>query len=109
MLSALTSTAVCVDSPPLSQPFPSLSPPQVLTYSPPGGGILVEQVDKRGNRIAVSEEEERKAGYRAQVRGGGMEHSSGEGALWGAMGYHSVPACISPPSLPPDTGDASEA
>ena len=38
-----------------------------MTYSPPGGGILVETVDKRGIRVAVGEDEERRAGYRAQI------------------------------------------
>ena len=40
-----------------------------MTYSPPGGGIMVERVDTRGNRVMASEDEERKAGYRAQVWG----------------------------------------
>jgi hypothetical protein len=38
-----------------------------MTYSPPGGGILVETVDKRGMRVAVGEDAERKAGYKAQI------------------------------------------
>ena len=32
---------------------------------------MVERVDTRGNRVMASEEEERKAGYRAQVSTGG--------------------------------------
>ncbi|GAX76228.1 hypothetical protein CEUSTIGMA_g3672.t1 [Chlamydomonas eustigma] len=40
---------------------------KVIAYSPPGAGMLVDHVDKKGNKIMVSEDEDRKAGYKAQV------------------------------------------
>lgn len=48
-------------------PSHSLPNCQVLTYSPPGGGIIVPMVDKKGRAVPSNEEAERRAGYQAQI------------------------------------------
>ncbi|KAG1679963.1 hypothetical protein FOA52_007027 [Chlamydomonas sp. UWO 241] len=40
---------------------------KVLAYAPPGGGITVQAMDRSGRPVVASEEEERRAGYAAQV------------------------------------------
>lgn len=40
---------------------------KVLTMSPPGGGIIVPQMDKKGRVLPSTEDADRRAGYQAQI------------------------------------------